>query len=373
MSKKILYSFFFLLSFLYHSCSSNKVLSKTITYRYDNLSFLPQTLVKTLPESVEMSITPIDAKALNKETSDAAYRDGNYEKDFISVIEDWKVKVNSGTKAEKALYQGKINAFEYLSKLEGDNKILPEVAHLLKNKIANEASGRDGTEIETLGDGDSYRSDFNPYKVNRNYFSVFKVTFENKGPNLAKINLKDFQLNSNEELLYPLGSAYFEENLKGQAETIKNAYRLNMPQELTVTPNQRVTKYLAVPAINANNNNIKVQLLKNEKVVDFDFKMAKRELTKKYDFELFKLTYKGGGTSSYFRNYFAVVFKDNVSYALQTNQLYVSSDRKLMSASVYSIGINTGNSSVVFGRAEDFFFANVKGNIKEIEFEKMRK
>lgn len=358
---------------LLSSCSTSKTVKKTISQKYYNLSFAPESITKKVINKTEVTIMPIDAKNLNSETYDAAFRDGNYEKEFISTIESWKTKLNSLPKSDRAALQGKINAFDCLSKLERDGKIPPQLSLLLKRRIINENSGRDGSEVESLADLDIIPSDYNPYKVNANYFSVFKLTFENKGSEVEKINIKEFQLTSNEEQLYPLTSEYFEKNLGDRTETIKNSYRLNMPNELIITPGQRISKYIAVPAINTGNEKLQIQFIRNSSVVNFDFSISKKGTEKSYNLEEFQLKYDGEGDDISYNTYYLVSYKDNVSYALRGNRLFVSDEKRDLPAVIYAIGISSISSEIVFGTTESFSFNSLSKNRRKVIFVKQKR
>lgn len=97
---------------------------------------------------------------------------------------------------------------------------------------------------------------------------------------MIKLILKNFNSQVIEEQLYPLASEYFEVNLKGFKEKIKNSYRLNIPNELIITPGQRVNKYIAVPAINSLNNKLQVQFIRNSNVINFEFSVVQQKLKK---------------------------------------------------------------------------------------------
>ncbi|MFT3934518.1 MAG: hypothetical protein QM726_12925 [Chitinophagaceae bacterium] len=343
---------------------------KQVTQIYYNLDFTPESVKKT-NKSIDISVTPIDAKSLNKETYEAALRDGNYEKEFYTYIEKWKSDLRSQTKHDRILTQGKINAFDLLGKLEKEGSIPKQISITLKRKIANETIGKDGTEIESLGDIDLYPSEFNPYKGETNYFSVFKITFDNKSEAIDKVNLKEFQIISNEEQLYPLASEYFEKNLEGHTESIKNSYRMNMPSELTVTPGQRINKYIAVPAININNKKLQVQLIRGNIISNFDFIISKKEIEKKYNLERYELVAQK--PNNLFRLYFVISYKDNISYPLKDNKLFVSDEKKNLKASVYSIAINGVSSEVAYGTITDFTFSDSKSPTIKIPINVIKK
>jgi hypothetical protein len=363
----------FLLGFLpIISCSSSKSLKKTITQTHYNLTFTPDQSTKKIINNTELTITPIDAKILNKETYDAAYRDGNYEKEFVSIIEEWKNELSKFSKPEKIEIQGNINAFEALSSLERDNKIPQDVSFILKKRIIDNKMGRDGSEIESLTDL-GIPSDYNPYRVNKNYFSVFKMNFENKGKEIEKISIKEFQISSNEEQLYPLNFEYFEQNLKDRAESMKNCYRLNMPNELIITPEQRVNKYIAIPAINTDNNSLQAQFIRNGAVTNFNFNVTKKETKKTYSLEEFEFKNEGALLSKTTRVFYVVKYEDNILFPLRTNKVFLTEERKRIPVSVYAISISAINSEILFGTVENFIFSKVSKNRKGVPFKKLKK
>lgn len=357
------------------SCSPAKsVTRKVVNQKYYDLSFSPVTITRKIVGYTEITVVPIDAQSLNKEMYDASKRDGNYAKEINSIMEALNERISHAGKQQKIYLQGKINAFEYLSKLEKQGKISSGLALLLKRKINEERSGYDGTEFESLADTEIFTNDsYNPYKSSDKYFSVFHLTFENKGTEVEKINLKEFQILSNEEQLYPLTSDYFESMLRYNAETVKNAYRMNMPAELILTPGQKVIKYLAVPAINSENTKLQVQFIRDKNVVNFDYSVARKEIDKNYTLEDYTLDYRGEGNEFTYKTFYIVSYKDNVSYALKDPKLFVSNEKKSLPASIYAIGINTDNSEIVYAAEENFKFATTENNKKQINFRRIRK
>ena len=367
------YQFCLALLSILMSCSSTKsVTTKSVNQKYYNLNFRPSSISDKKISNTILTVTPIDAKSLNKDTYEAALRDGNYEKEFISIIETWKSKLSSMSRKEKLSTQGKINAFEALDKLTNSGAIPSYLSIHLKRRIIDETTGRDGTEVESLQGLEIFPSEFNPYKVNSNYFSVFKLTFENNGQSVEKIDIKEFQIVSNEEQLYPLGSEYFEKNLQDRSETIKNSFRMNMPDELLVTPGQKISKYIAVPAINTDNSKLQVQFIRNGQVTNFDFIISKQETEKTFKLEKYGLVNVGKETKYAHEYYYAINYNDKISYTLKSNQLYVNDENRNLTADIYAIGINVLNSGILFGSSKGFIFSNEKGNVKKVEFKKAK-
>ena len=146
-----------------------------------------------------------------------------------------------------------------------------------------------------------------------------------------------------------------------------------MPNELIITPGQRVSKYIAVPAINSLNNKLQVQFIRNSNVINFEFSVVQQKTEKTYNLEQFQFKYEGEGDEISYKPFYVVRFKNNNSFALQGNKVFISDQKKFMQADVYAIGINPISSEIVFGAAENFTFSSVINNKKKINFIKMKR
>lgn len=355
-------------------CSSSKKISKTINHQYYNITFTPKSVSKIGVGKVKLEITPIDAASINRETFEAASRDGNYEKELALSIEKRKIELDTYSKAQRARINGRINAIELINKLERENQIPSNTAYQLKSRIwYGEEYGKDGTEVTSLSDVESYPDNFNPYKINQKYLSVFKVTFENESNEIEKINLKEFQVVSGEELLYPLGIEYFEDNLEEQPEKMKNIHRMNMPNELIITPRQRITKYLAIPAINPRNDKLQIQMIKDTKIVNFDFKVKDETLNKNYQVESYDVYTSGLADSFSYDFYCAVHYQNGVSYAAIDNRVFVSEEKKKIPVSVFVIAIHRTSSNAKNSKKLNFRFADMNKNKVVVSFWQDRK
>lgn len=200
--------FYLLLTIItfFGSCSSIKTTQKTINHKYTNLIFSPEKIQKLALAKTEVTITPVDAKEINRETFEAASRDGNYEREYAVDLENLKNETGKQSNAEKTFIQGLINGVKAVERLKSDNLIPAYTANqLIKRILDGENNGFKGTEVNSFSDSDFYPGDFNPYKLNANYLSVFKLTFENKGTENEKINLKEFQIVSDRNCYIPLG------------------------------------------------------------------------------------------------------------------------------------------------------------------------
>jgi hypothetical protein len=326
--------------------TSKEIVKKTVTHDHFNISFAPEIIHKSGSDQLGVSIAPIDAKSLNRETFDAASRDGNYEKELTTAIEKQREELSKLPKAERTIINGKINGINAINKLEQDKIIPAFTAYQLRLRVwFGETYGKDGTEVASLSDIEVYADNFNPYKINDKYLSVFKVTFENKGNEILKVSIKEFQFLSGEELLYPLGMDYFENSLKSEPEKIKNAYRMNMPDELLLAPKQKAIKYISIPAINPKNLNLSIQKIKEKEVVNFEFKVIEKALRRNYQFESYDIYQEGLDNYNYYY-YSALTYQNGPSFATASGRIFVSEENKSSPASVYVIAIDRYKSEV---------------------------
>ncbi|MFH1118869.1 MAG: hypothetical protein V1775_03545 [Bacteroidota bacterium] len=365
---------FVLLSQINIGCAPSGAISKkTISHNYYNITFSPEQIQKPGLGNVEVTITPIDAASLNPETFEAASRDGNYEKELVTAIEKQRSELHGLSKAENAYFNGKINGIDAVSKLEKENLIPANTAYQLKFRIwYGEEYGNNGTEVTSLSDIETFADNFNPYKINEKYLSVFKVTYENKGNEIEKFRLKELQVVSGEELLYPLGIEYFENSLKGDPEKIKNAYRMNMPEELVLTPRQRITKFIAIPAINPKNANLQIQIIKGNEILNFDFEVKEHPSSKNYIVESYDIL-TSGIDDPYQYLYFAVSYQNGVSYATKGSRIFVNEEKKSTPVSIYAVAISSTNFKARTAQKVNFRFSDEKKNRVVVPFESKRK
>lgn len=325
-------------------CASTKKIEKTVTYDYSNIIFTPGEVEKTLQNKVEVTCIPLDAALLNQETFEGSYRNGNYEQEVKDEIERITYPINLSPKEVDKRKRYVKDIFEEIQKLEKENSLPAYAAYLLKLRILRgEKYGSDGSESTWISTNDIYPDAFNPYKINQKYLSVFKITFENKGNEIEKIKLKDLQIISGEELLYPLANTFFEKELDGASEKLKNIFRMNMPEELVITPSQKVTKYISVPAINTKNENLKIQLIKDKEVLNFDFnvKEVKSKLSKEY--EKFTILPVGLTEPSFNDIFYLISYQNGVQFATIGPYFFIEKTNKSMPLTLSAVAIERYN------------------------------
>ncbi len=354
------------------SCSP-KITKKTVNYNYSNVVFSPAQVQKQTSNGLTIVISPIDTKSLNYETFEAALSDGNYEREFAFALEKEESNSDMLSRVERDMKRGKVNCLSAITDLVKKGEMPENIGLYLKKRILyGSDAGRDGSEVASLSESENFDDEFNPFKVNEKYLSVFKVTSENKSSEIVKIKIGDFQVVGGEEQLYPLKMIFFEENLKPFPEKIKNAYRMNMPEDLVITPNQKITKYLAIPAINPSSKELKVQYIKDNKFTDFDFEVSSQSLSKSYELEYYKLMSIYGEDSA-IKYFYAVSYDGGVSFAVADDKLYVSNEKKSKPTDVYGIAFSLSSGKVFFGKKLKFKFSEIVKNSISFKFSELNK
>ncbi len=316
---------------LMHGCSSSRhIVSKTITHRHYNLSFTPEEIQKTVLGNLSISITPIDAASLNQMTFEAASLDGNYEKELATAITNRRLELNKLSRQDRRDAENMLIAIDEIIKMQEAYLISSLTAYKLKMRIWHgKEYGKDGTEVTSLLSQERFSDIFNPFKVNQNFLSVFRVTLENKGSQIYRLKVSDFQIISGEELLHPLNMGFFESTLEGEQEKTQNAYRLNMPDELVLTPHQRITKYIATPAINPHNENLTIQLITELGAYNFAFIVNEEPTFRQYFVEKYNIVTPNRGKHKH-HLFYAISYENGISYATIDNYFYASPDQKNM-------------------------------------------
>jgi len=349
--------------------SKKKTFEKTVTHLYTNIVFQPVQIQKNISENIMLTITPIDAKSIDKETYEAAIRDGSYEKELATIIEKEKVKDANLNKRERAILGAKERATKSIEKLRGQGQIPPKVANVMVRRIwQGEDYGVTGTEVASLSEIETFHDTYNPFKANDKYLSIFKLTFENNGKDIGKINIANFQIISGEEQLYPLTTKYFEESLKGEPEKIKNAYRMNMPDELTLTPNQRVVKYISIPAINPANEKLALQLVRNNSVVDFDFFVEGKSLVKTYVLEPYYFYPDDGSYDTRINYVFVLEYENGPVLPTKSESIHLNIGRKNIPVKVYSVSYSEYFERVKYGVSEKNTLDTYKNNRIKLKY-----
>jgi len=338
-------------------------MEKSVSHRYTNVTFQPSEITQIIENGLKITIVPIDAKSLNYETFSASSRDGNYEKEFALEIESERMKNENARKNEKdESLELRIKSLERINLLIQRKEISNEVGWLMKRRIwYGKSEGLDGSEPESLSENSFIFNLFNPFYLNNRYLSVFKVTVENTSNEIKKIGNANFQILSNGELLKPFETNYLESNIDNNAEKRKNVHRYNMANEVVVTPKQKLTTYLATPAIGQNGKTITLQYINEDDYSDFDFSLNQEDSNKTYQLSSYQIqneTYPN--TTTYF---YVLKYKSGNSFAALANSI----------VDIYGIAVNESSHKISFGKKENIKFSNFEKNIVKMKFEDIRK
>lgn len=333
------------LTWLLLSCGSNKLIQKEITGNYTNVIFTPKEINKSLPNNLSLTIEPIDAKTLNQEIFETMMRDGGYEKQLYSSDIFVEEKL---TKNEKRILERYKVVEKYINDLLREGKINQQVAVLFKERIINSLFGTeigtpgfDGSEIHSSLGNNRY-SEFNPYRVNNNYLSLFRLHFNNKSNSILSVDLGSFQVSDNRELLYPFNNEYFDKNLKDDSEKMKYIYRMNMPDKLTITPSQQTVKYISIPAINPNSEEINVSYIIGNEVVTYPFKLNVETIKEKFVYLLYNIKIKNRNRSFYGEvpQYVLLVENENnIIFPLRDNTVFINETEKSKPLTIHVLSV----------------------------------
>lgn len=326
------FSFFFYLSiFLFFSCSPEiqKEISypKEISYRTESVTFSPEAQVKQIAEGLAVTVMPVDAASLNKKTFDAAIRRGDYEREIAEKhiyddeamirserrrVEDWRKKV------------------EVVFENERNGRISSRMAYFLIQRVAGgERRGYNGSEIRWFSSKKRYTGRYNPFFIRNNYLSVFSLLFENKSNEVASISIKNFQVASGNEVIYPYPMSYFEEILKENQSVINNALRYNMPDRIVITPGQKIEKFIAVPPISMHTIDLIVQYIDDEGAFfNYAYEVNSFREEKSITLEKYEIiSFQRSDVQQSYHAYYIIEFEDGIIIPLKENYFYVSEER----------------------------------------------
>ena len=256
----------------------------------EQISFTPPLIENKIVDSVYLTISPIDTRSLNKETYLAAYREGVHQN---YTIESYQMQFSDSKDpyAIRVLY-----TFKQIDELVEKGKIPKLVGESFKNKLISAEINIEYASYDSLSQQKYYPDNFNPYKVENTFLGIAMLQIRNESNNIFNIQSEDIQIISENEQISPLNTAYFETKSGLSSDKIRNIYRYNLPDNLQVTPNQRIIKYISFPPINPTSNNLVFKYIRAEKVYDFNFNMSYEKTRQEY--ETFEIIPTPSGTGS---------------------------------------------------------------------------
>lgn len=352
---------FMFLSF--YSFSQKSILEKTIQVNSVQTKFSPLNQKKEIENLFALVVEPVDARSLNVAMNNSKQLDGNYS--YVSEYEYKQFIKNGGlSKRDIKLKESLTNFFQKIDDLKNNSKLTPQECELFKEKLYQSmvlqkedwgSNGDDNTDSR-----EDLISFANPYKINGKYLSVFKLTFENKSNKIQEVNLADFQISSNDELLSPFSVEYFEglyrENPSNQ-EKLKSMYRYNMPVKLKVLNNQPVTKYFSTPAINTDNKSVIVNYIKNENAYSFTYSIDVNEEKFIHKLTEYKVDYTPF-SSLYYRRMSIVLFEEG-PVILKGENIFIDDKYLNKEISVLTLDVDVNRKAIKLIKT-DFIPAQLK-------------
>ncbi len=331
---------------------------------YQRINFTPETITSQINSDFDLTITPIDAKLMNQVIYETASYDGNYEKiQSVSTLMEEQLRKKTLSKEERRNVEFRKQIVEYLREKISQRELPRSVGEYLTWKIWNKSEGTDGTKI-SIGNG--YPSLNNPYKVNRKYLSVFRLTFKNMSTSIKRIDLDNLLFNSGYEQLYPFKTSYFEKLYEDDQEKIRTIYRLNIPNELVVPPGEVIVKYVSIPSLNPTTEGLNIKYISEGETKKFEFDVSIEEQLQTTLLE--KITFKAEDEwkLQVKRYYWVIVTPDDQIHIIKNNSLFLPQEIKDKNLSIY--GIATLITGYTFAKKENFTLSQYLHNEVELDF-----
>lgn len=354
---------------IFIGCSPTKKIANKETLKideaYQKVSFTPETITQEIASGFEILVTPIDAKAMNQIAYETTYFDGDYEKiQSVSTLFEEQLRQTNLSKEERRRIELRKQIVDFVKEKINRGEITKTAGEYLMWKLWNKAEGTDGTET-SIGRG--YPSQYNPYKVDRKYLSVFQLTFKNTSKTVKRIKLSELLFNSGYEQLYPFETSYFEKIYETEQEKLRIIYRINMPIELVVPPGETVIKYVSIPSLNPTTKDLDVKIIQEEKTQSFKFTVNVEEQSQSTLLE--KITFKAEDEwkLKVQRYYFVIITPDNQIHIIKDNSLFLPQEIKSERLNIY--GIATLSSGYTFAKRENFSLSQYQYNEIELKFE----
>lgn len=186
--------------------------------------------------------------------------------------------------------------------------------------------------------------------------SVFKASFTNNSDTLIKLGINNFQVISENELLNPLKTEYFEKAFDRNSEKLKNILRMNLSDDIIILPKQSIIKYFAVPTLNPSNKGLSIKFLYNNKVYNYDYDLNILSSKESFNFIGVKIKKQKDAITD------IVINQQGRIYSLTDNIIYVLENKQTEPLTIYSMKVSNGYAEygkVVNIRAYDFQNSNI--------------
>ena len=276
------------------ACSSTEPLrDRVVDHEYQNTTFKPEKVEKEVAPGLVVTIEPVDAGYLNEITHRAAFRDGGYESEYVSVLRTRRTELDDLSRSERRRVENMIEVTEKLQEHLSIGTFRDEdlIQLLLYRLWHGSEVGNDGSEVERLTDN-PFLPIHNPYHQDGRYLSAFKVELKNVGNGIATLKRSNLQIMSGSELVSPLSMEHFEEVLERSSTKLDNALRMNLPEELNIIPGTNIAKYIAIPAFDVAVDELSIHYLEENSFERFTFGVDSGYENRRYSLDGFRVVPK---------------------------------------------------------------------------------
>jgi hypothetical protein len=315
----------------------------------------PTILEKNLSDGLSLQIEPVSDVDLNKETYLAAIRSSNNG--------EWTASYQESTSSSKGESQYP-KFIRFLNQLKSDGMISEGLTETFKIEFFKQNLPTEPLILDDLKDTKDFPESYNPF-INKK-LSLFRLIFSNESDSVQRISLNSLYINSNLEQLSPLSTKYFDTIYDPRSPQYNNVLRMNMPNELVVLPNQKVQKYIAVPAINPLNESFSISYLSGNRAISYEFLQHMEQQTNSFLVFLLDPAINDKNTMSYSNSpkKLIMILEENGSFmhANETNAFLVKQDAVDDFVSVYFI--NYYKNTFIFGAKRNFKFSTFTKNYR---------
>ncbi|WP_164112226.1 MULTISPECIES: hypothetical protein [Sphingobacterium] len=309
---------------LQSSCGTKKQITKEITYKSFKTNFEPLSVTREIDEGLKLTISPIDAKNINNELFQSSMLDGDYSKEHVTAYYKELNNVDGNSKMGKRPRKMLEKIFSQIDGFHTSGKISRSQAIFYKEKVytsfilIDKTYGSDGSETE-LYKKENFAG-ANPYFSNGKYLSVYKLSFASTADGVKDVNINDFQILSENELLYPFQNTYFENLYEKEQEKLKTVYRINMPESIRIVKNQNVSKFFATPPVNPSKHTLVVNYIKDNSVNEFAFAITSEEQTNVINLDRYSFRFSDSPQTTKFN----IIEAADYSINLKENEFFIN-------------------------------------------------
>lgn len=319
-------------------CGSLKeVPNRVVDHRYQVTLFSPEDVTHDLSTGLTITITPVDASGLNAMTYQFARQDGGYETEYISVFQAVRNSLDDLPKDQRRRMARLVDATEAVQNLiESGSAPDAELLQLGLNRMWDRASGGNGSDVERITN--PFPSLANPYRIEGQYQSVFKMRVHNWSSSVQTIRLSDIQVATGVELLYPFAMTYYEDVFQTASAPMANAYRINMPSDLMVPGGATVEKYFAVPALNVHQDAVSVHLLADADSKPFEFRVQTDGQRQRYELQGYRMApSRAVGATAHHGIFYSLRLGDGRLTALTEDEYFLTEEESTGTVDVCGI------------------------------------